>query len=78
MSLLSATAMRTAVCVVALSGAGLWALWAMDAKADPPLLDDSSPCAEARVPRPAEAALNRVPGEPGFHSGPPPWGPSPF
>jgi hypothetical protein len=49
MSLLSAAAMRTAICVIALSGAGLWALRAMDAKADPPPLDDSSPCVEGRA-----------------------------
>jgi hypothetical protein len=48
MSFLSAAAMRTAVCVIALSGAGLWALRAMDAKADPPM-EDSSPCAEGRA-----------------------------
>ena len=48
MSFLSASAARAAVCVIALSGAGLWALHAMDAKADPPM-DDSSPCAEGRA-----------------------------
>ena len=36
MSFVSAAAVRTAVFVIALSGAGLWALRAMDAKADPP------------------------------------------
>ena len=46
MSFLSASAARAAVCVIALSGAGLWALHAMDAKADPPPMDASSPCAE--------------------------------
>ena len=49
MSFLSASATRAAVCVIALSGAGLWALHAMDAKADPPPMDDSSPCAEGRA-----------------------------
>jgi hypothetical protein len=49
MPFLSARATRTAVIVVALSGAGLWALHAMDARADPPPLDDSSPCAEGRA-----------------------------
>ena len=49
MSFLSASAARTAVCVIALSGAGLWALHAMDAKADPPPIDDGSPCAEGRA-----------------------------
>ena len=49
MSFLSASAARAAVCVIALSGAGLWALHAMDAKADPPPMDDSSPCAEGRA-----------------------------
>ena len=49
MSFLSASAARTAVCVIALAGAGLWALHAMDAKADPPPIDDSAPCAEGRA-----------------------------
>jgi hypothetical protein len=49
MSFVSARATRTAVFVVALSGAGLWALRAMDAKADPPPLEDSQPCAEGRA-----------------------------
>ncbi|HEY1885752.1 MAG TPA: Spy/CpxP family protein refolding chaperone [Roseiarcus sp.] len=49
MPLLSARATRTAVIVVALSGASLWALHAMDARADPPAQDDSSPCAEGRA-----------------------------
>jgi hypothetical protein len=49
MPFLSAGAMRTAVCVIALSAAGLSALHAMDARADPPPLDDSSPCAEGRA-----------------------------
>jgi hypothetical protein len=49
MSFLSARATRTAVFVVALSGAGLWALRAMDAKADPSPLEESAPCAEGRA-----------------------------
>lgn len=49
MSFVSARATRTAVFVVALSGAGLWALRAMDAKADPPPLEESRPCAEGRA-----------------------------
>ena len=49
MSFLSTRATRTAIFVVALSGAGLWALSAMDAKADSPPMDDSSPCAEGRA-----------------------------
>jgi hypothetical protein len=49
MPFLSARAVRTAVCVIALSAASLWALRAMDAKADPPLADDSAPCAEGRA-----------------------------
>jgi hypothetical protein len=49
MSFISARATRTAVFVVALSGAGLWALHAMDAKADPPPLEESQPCAEGRA-----------------------------
>jgi hypothetical protein len=49
MAFVSARATRTAVMVIALSGAGLWALHAMDAKADPPPFDDSSPCAEGRA-----------------------------
>ena len=49
MSFLSAAAARAAVCVIALSGAGLWALHAMDAKADPPPMDDSLSCAEGRA-----------------------------
>ena len=49
MPFLSAGAMRTAVCVIALSAAGLWALRAMDARADPPIVDDSPPCAEGRA-----------------------------
>ena len=44
----SAAAMRTAVFVIALSGAGLWALHAMDARADQPQ-SESAPCAEARA-----------------------------
>jgi hypothetical protein len=49
MAFVSARATRTAAMVIALSGAGLWALHAMDAKADPPALDDNSPCAEGRA-----------------------------
>jgi hypothetical protein len=49
MSFLSTRATRTAIFVVTLSGAGLWALSAMDAKADPPSMDDASPCAEGRA-----------------------------
>lgn len=48
MSFLSAVAIRTAVCVIALSGAGLWALRAMDAKADPSM-EGNSACAEGRA-----------------------------
>jgi hypothetical protein len=46
MSFVSARTTRTVVFVIALSGAGLWALSAMDAKADPPAFDESSPCTE--------------------------------
>jgi LTXXQ motif family protein len=49
MVFVSARATRTAVMVIALSAAGLWALHAMDARADPPALDDNSPCAEGRA-----------------------------
>jgi LTXXQ motif family protein len=49
MLFVSARATRTAVIVIALSAAGLWALHAMDARADPPPLDDLSPCAEGRA-----------------------------
>jgi hypothetical protein len=49
MAFVSARATRTAVFVIALSGAGLWALSAMDARADPPPLEDNSPCAEGRA-----------------------------
>ena len=49
MSFVSARATRTAIIVIALSGAGLWALHAMDARADPPPHEDSSPCAEGRA-----------------------------
>lgn len=49
MSFISARATRTAVIVIALSGAALWGLRAMDARADPPTMDDSSPCAEGRA-----------------------------
>ncbi len=48
MSFVSAADVRTAVFVIALSGAGLWALRAMDARADPPP-SESPPCAEARA-----------------------------
>jgi LTXXQ motif family protein len=49
MSFVSARATRTAIIVIALSGAGLWGLRAMDARADPPAQDDSSPCTEGRA-----------------------------
>jgi hypothetical protein len=49
MAFVSARTARTAVMVIALSGAGLWALHAMDARADPPRLEDNSPCAEGRA-----------------------------
>jgi hypothetical protein len=49
MAFVSARATRTAVIVIALSGAGLWALHAMDARADPPAFEDNSPCAEGRA-----------------------------
>jgi hypothetical protein len=49
MAIVSARAARTAVFVVALSGAGLWALSAMDAKAEAPPLEDSAPCTETRA-----------------------------
>jgi LTXXQ motif family protein len=49
MSFVSARATRTAIIVIALSGAGIWGLRAMDARADPPPQDDSSPCAEGRA-----------------------------
>ena len=49
MSFVSTRATRTAVMVIALSGAGLWALHALDARADPPSVDDSSPCTEGRA-----------------------------
>jgi hypothetical protein len=49
MVFVSARATRTAVIVIALSAASLWALHAMDARADPPPLDDLSPCAEGRA-----------------------------
>jgi LTXXQ motif family protein len=49
MVFVSARATRTAVMVIALSAAGLWALHAMDARADPPPLEDNSPCAEGRA-----------------------------
>ena len=48
-SFVSARATRTAFIVIALSGAGLWGLRAMDARADPPPQDDSSPCVEGRA-----------------------------
>jgi hypothetical protein len=49
MAFVSTQATRTAVFVIALSGAGLWGLRAMDARADPPAMDDASPCAEGRA-----------------------------
>jgi hypothetical protein len=49
LAFVSARAARTAVIVIALSGAGLWALHAMDARADPPAFEDNSPCAEGRA-----------------------------
>ena len=49
MSFVSARTTRTAIIVIALSGAGLWGLRAMDARADPPSQDDSSPCTEGRA-----------------------------
>ncbi len=50
MPFLSARATRTALIVVALSGAGLWALHAMDARADPPASGRQfAPCAEGRA-----------------------------
>jgi hypothetical protein len=49
MPFISTRATRTAVFVIALSGAGLWALSAMDAKADSPSMDNASPCAEGRA-----------------------------
>jgi LTXXQ motif family protein len=49
MSFVSRRAMRTAVFVVALSGAGLWALRAIDAKAAPPPSEESQRCAEGRA-----------------------------
>ena len=48
MSFVSAAAMRTAVFVIGLSDAGLWALRAMEARADQPQ-SESPPCAEARA-----------------------------
>src|ERR1700684_3448304 len=49
MSFVSARATRTPIIVMPLSGAGLWGLRAMDARADPPAMDDASPCAEGRA-----------------------------
>lgn len=49
MSFVSPRATRTAVIVIALSAAGLWGLYSMDARADPPSMDDSSPCIEGRA-----------------------------
>jgi hypothetical protein len=49
MALVSARTTRIAVIVIALSAAGLWALHAMDARADPPSFEDKSPCAEGRA-----------------------------
>jgi LTXXQ motif family protein len=67
MAFVSARATRTAVFVIALSGAGLWALSAMDAKADPPPLEDDSPCAEGRALFAAKLAYleARIAPEPG-------------
>jgi hypothetical protein len=56
MSFVSARATRTAIIVIALSGAGIWGLHAMDARADPPPQDVSSPCAEGRALFAAELA----------------------
>ena len=49
MAFVPARTTRTAVFVIALSGAGLWALSAMDAKADPPPMEDTQPCVEGRA-----------------------------
>jgi LTXXQ motif family protein len=49
MAFVATRATRTAIFVIALSGAGLWALRAMDVTADPQALDDNSPCAEGRA-----------------------------
>ena len=49
MSFVSARATRTAIIVIALSGAGIWGLRAMAASVDPPAMDDASPCAEGRA-----------------------------
>jgi hypothetical protein len=49
MAFVSTRATRTAFIVIALSGAGLWALSAMDARADPPSMDNTSPCTEGRA-----------------------------
>ncbi len=49
MSFVSARATRTAIIVIALSGAGLWGLRAMAAGADPSAQDDSSQCTEGRA-----------------------------
>jgi len=67
MLFVSAHTARTAAIVVALSAAGLWALRAMDAKADPPAVDDSSPCAEGRALFAAKLAYleARIAPEPG-------------
>ena len=66
MFFVSARATRTAVFVIAVSGAGLWALRAMDAKADPPPLEESQACAEGRALFAAKLAYleARVPPEP--------------
>jgi hypothetical protein len=67
MPFVSAAAVRTAVFVIALSGAGLWALRAMDARADPPPSEDGSPCAEGRALFAAKLAYleARISPEPG-------------
>jgi hypothetical protein len=49
MAFVSTQATRTAFFVIALSGAGLWGLRAMDARADPPAMDDAAACAEGRA-----------------------------
>src|ERR1700722_6620957 len=49
MALLSARTTRIAGIVIALSAAGLWALHAMDARADPPPFEDNSPCAKGAL-----------------------------
>lgn len=67
MSILSRKAARTAFFVVALSGAGLWALHALSANAEPSPAEDSSPCAEGRALFAAKLAYleARIAPEPG-------------